>query len=478
MNFRALIPWLCAITILLFTKAARGNTKNSVSKDSLAIHYIPSEYGSLNSFPYFSMVLGDPKDPIHLNGLHFELVRNHKKVPARFYKISLSASDAAVVADSGLIAENDAAEFVVRIKPWNSGYSTITIQCLLEKQTIELNFFLAVSINTDNFNGTWLNGISDASAAISLGRQHCIIADDEQNQLLIYKFPESGGPLQIFDYNSLLKLTDCNNEKCDETDIEAAAQNNSTGTIYWFGSMSNGKAPKHKIKRNRDLVFSTSIDPDTNGIFHIKVQHSKSGLRNQICKWGNRNGLKLTGSANEGADPKREDGFNLEGAAFSKDNKTLYLAMRAPLIKVNHQKMALLIPVLNFENWFQDESSKNELNFGDPVLLNLNNRGIRDMIPFDSLGYLIVAGSSDDENLTALYAWNGQRENQPRLILDRITDLNIEALIPLKNGSGVDTTQVQAFCDDGRICYYSDGIASKFLSISAFKKFRSVTLHW
>lgn len=92
---------------------------------------------------------------------------------------------------------------------------------------------------------------SDASAAVTVGRDMFIVADDENNTLRVYKTTQGGLPLFSYDMTDFLDIE----PKYPEVDIEAAtivAQR-----IYWISS--HGRNKNGKTRPNRYRFFATIV---------------------------------------------------------------------------------------------------------------------------------------------------------------------------------------------------------------------------
>src|SRR5262245_39186375 len=72
------------------------------------------------------------------------------------------------------------------------------------------------------------HGMCDASAAVSLGTNLFIVANDEDNVLRVYRREPGGLPAFTFDLTSFLRI----GRKSPETDIEASATLGDR--IYWI----------------------------------------------------------------------------------------------------------------------------------------------------------------------------------------------------------------------------------------------------
>ena len=95
------------------------------------------------------------------------------------------------------------------------------------------------------------SGSSDASAAVAVGDDMFVVADDENNILRIYKAGCGSGPLYSYDLTDFLNI----NPKHPEADIEAATI--IEDRICWITS--HGRNKDGKIRPNRYRFFATSV---------------------------------------------------------------------------------------------------------------------------------------------------------------------------------------------------------------------------
>jgi hypothetical protein len=313
--------------------------------------------------------------------------------------------------------------------------------------------------------------MADASASIAIGNEYMFVADDEKNQIGLFNRFQSGAPIYTYKYENFLNLEDGEEGNYKEIDCEAAVRSPfDSNKIYWLGSMSNG-GKSDKIEKNRNCLFATK----TNG-YNESATLSFNGciktLRKDILKWGDAYGYELSKSGEAGQNPKTTDGFNFEGMCFAPNHTTLYIGCRAPLVSIKDRTKALIIPISNFENWFNNGNPTSKIKMEDPIELNLNGKGIRDMIQLHDGSYLIIAGMSNEQNNSDLYQWSGQPNETPVLLkTNNLNNINPEGVIEVTN---VDATkkEFQVISDNGKSNYYLDNVKAKYLQ-SEYKKFRS-----
>jgi len=107
------------------------------------------------------------------------------------------------------------------------------VVCILIGSAVSLAF------GNENIKGTLVyRGTSDASAAVAIGRDMFIVADDENNILRVYKTTESGLPLFSFDLTEFLEVE----LEHPEVDIEGATIIGER--VYWISSHGRNKDGK------------------------------------------------------------------------------------------------------------------------------------------------------------------------------------------------------------------------------------------
>jgi hypothetical protein len=268
----------------------------------------------------------------------------------------------------------------------------------------------------------------NASTAVAVGDNHLLLAEDELNVIRLYARHQSGPALYQVDLSSWLQL------EGKEVDTEASCSSSRfPGRIYWIGSMSNNK--KGKIRPDRDRIFATDLQGQEEHTT-LKFVGFYQGLRSHLLDWGDRHGYQLSAKAAKGIEPKRADGFNVEGMEMAPDQSTLYIALRAPLVG-KQQNRALIVPILNFEDWFAQGKPTAPPRLASPIELDLGGRGIRSLSKNNLNEYLIVAGSVDSIAHFALYRWDGLPSSAPVLLTAELGDLAPEGIVevptPLKS---------------------------------------------
>ncbi|HTN18724.1 MAG TPA: T9SS type A sorting domain-containing protein, partial [Chitinophagaceae bacterium] len=431
-------------------------------------NYIDAGITTAPASPFvLSGVINNPTDPAATLGIAFSVTDLETASP--LLTMNISSSDTSVVSLADITVSGADSIRIVKIKAHKTGYSDIKLT--VSDGTDSSSYVLKFAASEDTLmaaKSLWHTGISDASAAIAIDADYYIAGDDELNLLNVYSRKNSGMPLVSYEYTSGLSLP---NPSKPEVDLEAGAISyKNKGRIYWLGSMSNGKAP-FDAKPNRDRIFATKISGTAAATSFTTVGYT--ALKTSLLSWGDANGYGFTASAAAGVDSKLPNGFAAEGMVFGPDSTTLYIALRAPLVPVTARKNALIVPIKNFETWFNDGSPSGSPAYGAPIELNLGGRGARDITRMSDGTYIIVAGNVGGGSLTgAIYKWTGKITDTAILVpAANASKLNLEGVMERSTGS---TGSLQLITDNGDDELYRDGIPMKDFGDLILRKFRSV----
>ncbi|MHC4583839.1 MAG: DUF3616 domain-containing protein [Planctomycetota bacterium] len=317
---------------------------------------------------------------------------------------------------------------------------------------------IAVSIAFANelAAGTFVyRGTSDASAAVAVGRDMFIVADDENNVLRVYKTTQGGLPLFSYDMTEFLDIE----PKYPEVDIEGATIIGRR--IYWISS--HGRNKDGKTRPNRYRFFATAVKSQNGNVTIEPVGKPCKTLIHDLVKSENMRYLRLDRAArfDAGELPKKErqklapkeGGLNIEGLCASADGKTIYIGFRnpRPIDRISQQAKAIIVPLMNPDAVL--EKNRTPI-FGEPIFLDLGGLGIRSMeySNFHKV-YYIIAGTFDDRQKYAIYRWSGKKETPPVLVKQlRQSDFSPEAMITFKNSD-----KLFMLSDDGSLRIKVDG---------------------
>ncbi len=363
--------------------------------------------------------------------------------------------------------------------------ASVTINNNVYSQVIRFYYSASLSAATD---ARYHNGFGDASTVIPIDSDYMLVANDEaigSNKAPIYLYERnlSSSKINEFDFTSDLGL----NSESKEVDIEASTRVGNT--IYWMGSHGNGDGGDSKPDRCR--LFATTIS-GTGSSTSLTFAGYYAGLRDKLIAWDVAAGdyYGLYASAAEGIDPKRDDGFNIEGLTMAPDDETAYICFRAPLVGANSDK-ALIVPITGgavsgvetyttFQSWFTNRATADPI-FGNPIELDLGGRSIRSIDKNSLNEYLIVAGSPGDTGVAPddfrLYLWSGNANDAPVLLLDDMTALiseggSIESIVEVPS-SLVGTYGIQFAMDNGTTKWYGSTNQESKLLLPGHQKFRT-----
>lgn len=288
-------------------------------------------------------------------------------------------------------------------------------------------------------------GMCDASAAVALTGEHFAVANDEDNAIRVYDARTAGPPLKSYELGRFLRL----DRKNPETDIEGATRVGDR--IYWITS--HGQNQEGKYRASRHFFFATAISGG--GQLSLEGQAYRTLLADMLREPRLRPYGLASGSV---LPPKARGGLNIEGLCATPQGQLL-IGFRNPI----PQGRALVVPLLNPEEVIAGRTAR----FGNPILLNLDGLGIRD-IAMRGDEFVIVAGAYDGSGRTRLYRWaGGQAPPEPVRGMD-LGELTAEALVLYPN----DNSRLQVLSDDGTRSI--GGTPCKKLANPLSRQFRSV----
>lgn len=245
---------------------------------------------------------------------------------------------------------------------------------------------------------THYNGIRDASAAVALDHHHFVVANDERDTLVTYRFgqPDPVDRLKLTKYLRGPGATG----KVREADLEGSARVGDL--IYWIAS--HGRDARGKRQINRLRFFATPIRqgrpevPD-NGVYADLLRDM---LEDEALAFlGLKAAVGGLEAGSVGPAPEDPHGFNIEGLAARPDG-ALLIGFRNP----RPLGKGLILPLLNP---LEVVSHHTPARFGRPALLDLGGQGIRSLENVAG-GYALVAGpygKTDPNQSFALYTWSG-----------------------------------------------------------------------
>ena len=230
-------------------------------------------------------------------------------------------------------------------------------------------------------------GMCDASAAVAVGTNFFVVANDEDNVLRVYRRHPGAMPISSVDLSRFLAVKG----KSPETDIEAATM--VSNRIYWITS--HGRNAKGKNSPDRHRFFATDVVVGENSVKLIPVgipYHTlllDFALDARLARYGLAWASKLA--------PKQPGALNIEGLA-TMPGGGLLLGFRNPI----PGGRALLLPLRNPEALIRGQSAS----FGEAVQIDLGGLGVRSL-GYENGRYLIIAGASGPGGKSRLYSWPG-----------------------------------------------------------------------
>ena len=284
------------------------------------------------------------------------------------------------------------------------------------------------------------HGMCDASAAAALGEDLFVVANDERNQLKVYRHGEAH-PIEIIDLSAFLGT------KIDkESDLEGAATVGER--IYWISS--HGRNRQGEVQERRRRFFATDRIAGKQRI--ATAGRPYADLLDDIINADSHRAYDFRHAAS--LSPELPGAFNIEGLAATPDGELL-IGLRNPVPR----KMALL---LHLRNPAEVIAGRRAI-FGQPIELDLGGLAVRS-VELVGLAYMIVAGPSGDAGHFALYQWSGDPRQAPlKLTHADFAKVRPEALFAVPG-----TRRIQLLSDDG-------GSLVKYLP-EALQTFRSLSI--
>lgn len=235
----------------------------------------------------------------------------------------------------------------------------------------------------------FFSGTCDASGGAALTDDLFAAADDESNHIRVYSRSRGGAPLFDLPLDRFLRVE----RREPEADIEGAARVGET--IFWITS--HARNQKGKLRQSRQRFFATrivSLDPPRLEPVGRAYDRLLADLESspELAKFDLEGASELA--------PKEKRALNIEGLCAG-PNGSVLIGFRNPVPK----KKALLVPLLNPLELIGSPNAKAQ--FGKAIRLDLDGRGIRDLVERDGK-YYIIAGSFDSADRFELYSWDGQ----------------------------------------------------------------------
>lgn len=295
-------------------------------------------------------------------------------------------------------------------------------------------------------------GMCGASAAVPVAHLGFLVASDEDSVLRLYRADAPGLPVATFDLAPYLGL----DRKHPETDLEGAAR---VGDLaYWIAS--HGRNADGKLRPSRQRFFATRLlEASGTGTVRVELEGTPyEHLLPDLIAEPRLRDFRLAEAATRAA--KEPGGLNIEGLAATPEGQLL-IGFRSP----TPQGRALVVPLANPA----DLGRGGRARFGDPLLLDLGGRGVRDLVLHHG-GYLVAAGPATGEGSHRLYRWAGPGHAPVALREPGYKNFNAEALVVFPTASATGARVLVVSDDGGRKL---DGEKCKDTQDPALRRFRA-----
>jgi hypothetical protein len=300
-------------------------------------------------------------------------------------------------------------------------------------------------------------GMCDASGAVPLSDRTFAAANDEDNVIRIYDAEHPGAPIHEIDLSDQLGLPvrykkgkkKDERRKAPEVDLEAATRVGDL--VFWVTS--HGRSASGKTKDERMRLFATTL-PVFGGV--AMVGRPYTSLIAELSRDPRYAPFALDEA--EKLPPKEAGGLNIEGMTARREGG-VYIGFRNPVTRGK----ALIATLLNPERVVAGEPAR----FGDPISLDLEGRGVRDLSMWRGQ-YLLIAGDYGNERIGQVYAWDGAYG------IAKLGGSEVQAINPEGVFSHEKRTDVLLLSDDGTELV--GGIECKKLKRANQKRFRAMWL--
>jgi hypothetical protein len=188
----------------------------------------------------------------------------------------------------------------------------------------------------------------------------------------------------------------------------------------------DGHPPRHRL-------MATRVEKDGTTMRLVPEGKPYSGLLGELLSDPRYESLGLRRAA---ANPPEQGGINIEGLGSTAEGGLL-IGFRSPLV----EGKALLAPVLNPKEVLDGQ----KLRLGDPILLDLEGLGVRDMV-WSGKEHFLIGGGVKGAAKAKLFRWTGGTAAPEAVKGTGFKHFNPEALTVM--GSGPDL-ELLVLSDDG-----------------------------
>lgn len=271
------------------------------------------------------------------------------------------------------------------------------------------------------------SGMANASAVAALGGPWFVVASDESNVLRIYRSDQDGGPAGSLDLSAHAALRG----RSDELDLEGGARIGDT--VYWVGS--HGRSRDGKPRLNRQRLLATRVSGTGEQTRLEPVGEPCTRLLQDLLADPRYAALGLPAAARRAPE---QGGINIEGLAATPEGGLL-AGFRSPLVRGK----TLLAPLLNPAEAVRGKPVR----LGDPVLLDLGGRGVRDLT-WTGREWFVIGGGVEGAGKPRLYRWKGTGHEPEALKDTGFKHFKPEALAS-RASDGVPGMELLVLSDDG-----------------------------
>jgi hypothetical protein len=203
--------------------------------------------------------------------------------------------------------------------------------------------------------------------------------------------------------------------------------------IYWITSHGRNRDGEERESRHR--FFATAFNVTEQGKVELRaVGHPYARLLDDMVKDARLAKFHLGAAATRA--PKETNGLNIEGMCATPEGGLL-IGFRNPIFEGH----ALIVPLQNPGELLAGKPAR----FGDPLLLDLGGRGVRDMAAVNGR-YWIIGGSFDGGGKFHLYSWDGGTNAAQKIPEAKFKGANPEAILVYPDAP---PNEFQILSDDG-----------------------------
>ena len=266
----------------------------------------------------------------------------------------------------------------------------------------------------------------DGSAGVALGKDHFLVANDENSILRVYSRHNQTAPLLQTDLRKFLDLKKSN----DESDLEGMTSIDST--VYIIASHSRSKDGDKRKGRRQLFALRFHVQDGNIDLKPIGKPYTK--LLKDLEDKPLIEGLDFEEAARRSG--VEEDGLNIEGLSSTSDGGLL-IGFRTPI----NQGATILVKLANPAEVINGSKPQ----FSQAIQLRLGGMGIRSIERYKDT-YLLATESNQGKNYPQLFQWDGSEKRPRRVFVSLPNDLNPESILVFPD-TGLE--EIHLLSDDG-----------------------------